>query len=218
MPPVFSGFGGSIASQFSGGASGQSGQNGGLGGSGAGGSGANGSGDGNAIYGWCVGGVSGDLPEPTPCCSETYTPANPVNCLWGESEVSLGDGSHRKLCEIVKGDVISGIDCSGQIANQTVLNVAHFEAECLKVSFGDYEVVCSKGHNFIGAGIVEMPAFTLKQGDAVLSITGQNAEVVSIEDVGIMPVVAIEVSPHHMFIADGVAHHNKTACALRIDY
>lgn len=218
LPPVFSGFSGAQGVQ---GAPGQSGQTGGVGGSGAGGTGFSGSGgQGNAVYGWCVGGASGNLPNPSssPCDASNFTPANPVNCLDGNVEVIREDGTASKLKNIAKGDIILGINCTGDIANQTVVNLAHIESECLRVSFADHVIICSKGHVFIGAGVVEVPAMSLKSGDSVLSTDGSLIEIISIEGIGIRPVVAIEVKPHHMFIADGIVHHNKTACAMRVEY
>lgn len=216
LPPSFSGFGGIIVStQSGGGAPGQTGQNGGLGGSGAGGS-AGGNSGGNAIYGWCVGGV-GSLPC-TDGCDCNPVPSNPVNCVSNESIVTLADGSELKISSLSKGDVILGIDCDGAPAFQTVRAIEVIDAECMKIVSHSGEIICSRSHVFIGQGVSECPAHELKEGDSILAADGTLTEIISLENMGNLPVVAIEVIPNHMFVSNGMTHHNKTACALRATY
>lgn len=185
------------------------GNNGGLGGSGSGGNGAGG-GSGVSIFGYCMPGY-GDLPTTscTKCGCPTYVPVYAGRCISSDTFVMRENGSEVELGMLGVGEKILGIDCDGKNCMQEIVAFRVFEAECLEVSFADRKILCTHSHAFITPGIDELYANQAKPGDSVLGEDGTVREIVSIEPAGTMNVVALSVTPNHMFYAGGLVHHNK---------
>ncbi len=202
-----------ISAAFSG-ASGQTpGNNGGIGGPSAGGGSAGSPGAQNANY--CYGG-QGNIPmQPCDSCECNSTPANPAGkCLDLGTRVMTSDGNSVEIGSVALGDKILGIDCDGELAEQTVTGIRKFESECMQIEFESGNIVCTPSHAFITKCIDEIFAEHLNVGDTLLKEDGSEVEILGIMEVGVRTVVAIEVEPNHMFIAGTLVHHNKWACAL----
>ena len=161
----------------------------------------------NFLPGYIVGGIiGGGFPNP------------PQTCLASGSSIVLSDGSEITIGELRVGQLIKGLNCDGEHAAQTVKAIKEFESEVVRVSFGSGYVDCTLSHMFIQPNINEIYASELKIGDELLGIENNVESVERIERIDEkVKVYAIEVEPHHMYFANGIAHHNKVYCLANLE-
>ncbi len=197
------------------GAPGQTGSGGDL--AGPGGNGSAGNGSNGANYGTCQGGGRGDLPTCDPC-DDWKSPVSPRTCLAVGTLAKLANGTPIDVDDVKVGDELLGIDDQGDPAPQAVVNIMKFESDCLEIEFDETTVFCSTNHAFIGESISEVYADLMTVGSLILGEDGNLHEAIAITPAGSLTVVAIQVYPNHMFVANGLVHHNKTMCDMVMPY
>lgn len=131
-------------------------------------------------------------------------------CFTAEAQITMADGSKKKIEDIVVGDMVMSFDKSRADGALVAARVTHFFNKNEKEVFEVAGTKVTKGHKFMTAS-GEMKAIEDIAADEEIMLedgtTIKRGEMISL---GVRPVFNMTVEGHHSYIADGLRAGNMT--------
>lgn len=131
-------------------------------------------------------------------------------CLAEGAMVLMGDGIAREVESLDVNDRVAGIDPGGIAREQVIQKVTRAWGRLLEVVHGEGSFFCTHSHVVFTHDGSAIRADELEPGVHRLAAPdGEPIDIVEVKGGGEGIVIALEVSPDHVFMAEGVRHHNK---------
>lgn len=134
-------------------------------------------------------------------------------CLTGDTLVTMGDGSQKRISDVVVGDVVQSVNLDFSItSNKVRTKWDSGNKDCYIISTQDgHRIIATDEHRFLTSdGWKQLKS--IEQGDFVAVTQFKSCEwreVRAIEHIGIRHTYDIEVENTHNFIANGMITHNS---------
>lgn len=133
-----------------------------------------------------------------------------ARCLSGETPVRLWPEGCKVVGELEPGDTLVGPGPDGFMRPQTVQkDISSVTQRCLEIIYEGGSFVSSATHKVaLSTGEYSAVADLLVGKHELLGEDGKPVKLLQIKDAGLHQVFAFNCEPDHLFVSQGIVHHN----------